>query len=44
MLLKGHIHIKDEGLLEELETLRYEYDHNQRRIFDEQREDEEARR
>lgn len=33
MMLQGHVHIKDEGLLEELETLRYEYDHNQRRIL-----------
>lgn len=33
MLLQGHIHIDDEALLEELATLRYEYDHNQRRIL-----------
>ena len=33
MMLKGHVCIKDEGLLSELETLRYEYDHNQRRIL-----------
>lgn len=33
MMLQGHIHITDEGLLQELETLRYEYDHNQRRIL-----------
>ena len=33
MILKGHICIKDDGLLEELATLRYEYDHNQRRTL-----------
>ena len=33
MFLKGHLHVTDEGLLEELGTLRYEYDHNQRRIL-----------
>jgi len=33
MLLQGHLHITDEALLEELGTLRYEYDHNQRRIL-----------
>lgn len=33
MILKGHICIKDELLLAELETLRYTFDHNQRRIL-----------
>ena len=33
LILKGHICIKDDGLLDELETLRYEYDHNQRKIL-----------
>ena len=33
MIGKGHIHINDEGLLEEIQTLRYEYDNNQRRIL-----------
>ena len=30
---KGYIHIEDTALLEELETLRYTFDHNQRRIL-----------
>lgn len=33
MILKGHICIKDDELLAELETLRYTFDHNQRRIL-----------
>lgn len=33
MLLKGHIHIDDDNLLEEIGTLRYEYDNHQRRIL-----------
>jgi len=33
MILKGNICIKDEELLAELETLRYTFDHNQRRIL-----------
>jgi phage terminase large subunit len=33
MILKGHICIKDDVLLNELETLRYTFDHNQRRIL-----------
>jgi predicted transcriptional regulator len=33
MILDEHICIPDEGLLNELETLRYEFDHNQRRIL-----------
>lgn len=33
MLLKGHICIKDDALIAELETLRYTYDNNQRRIL-----------
>ena len=33
MMLKSHICITDEGVLGELETLRYEYDHQQRRIL-----------
>lgn len=33
MLLKGHLHIADDALLAELETLRYTFDHNQRRIL-----------
>lgn len=33
MIGKGHIYITDEGLLEEIQTLRYEYDNNQRRIL-----------
>ena len=33
MISKGHICIKDNALIEELETLRYEFDHNQRRTL-----------
>ena len=33
LVLKGHIHIKDDGLIDELETLRYQFDHNQRRTL-----------
>ena len=33
MILKGHICIKDEALLAELETLKYSFDHQQRRIL-----------
>ena len=33
MILKGHIHITDDNILAELETLRYTFDHNQRRIL-----------
>jgi phage terminase large subunit len=33
LISQGQLCIKDEGLLDELETLRYEYDHNQRRIL-----------
>lgn len=33
MIGKGHIHITDEKLLEEIQTLRYEYDNNQRKIL-----------
>lgn len=33
MFLKGHLCIPDEGLLDELETLRYEYDSSQRRVL-----------
>jgi phage terminase large subunit len=33
LILKGHIHITDEALIAELETLKYTFDHNQRRIL-----------
>lgn len=33
LISKDYIHIKDDGLLDELETMRYEFDHNQRRIL-----------
>lgn len=33
MLLKGHIAINDDALIRELTTLRYTFDHNQRRIL-----------
>lgn len=33
LILKGHIRITDDELLAELETLRYTFDHNQRRIL-----------
>jgi len=33
MMMKGHICIKDTGLLAELETLKYKFDHNQRRVL-----------
>lgn len=33
LILKGHIRITNEELLAELETLRYTFDHNQRRIL-----------
>lgn len=33
MILKGHLHIADDAILNELETLRYCYDHNQRKIL-----------
>jgi len=33
MVTAGHIVIKDEALIQELSTLRYTFDHNQRRIL-----------
>lgn len=33
LVAKGHICIPDQGLLDELETLKYTFDHNQRRIL-----------
>ena len=33
MISAGHICVSDEGLLDELETLRYEFDHSQRKIL-----------
>lgn len=33
MMLKGHICIKDDEMLNELETLRYTFDHQQRRVL-----------
>jgi phage terminase large subunit len=33
MILKGYLHIMDDQLLNELETLKYTFDHNQRRIL-----------
>ena len=33
LILKGHIRITDDELLAELETMRYTFDHNQRRIL-----------
>ncbi|MAE81679.1 MAG: PBSX family phage terminase large subunit [Flammeovirgaceae bacterium] len=33
MILKGHLHITDDELIEEMLTLRYTFDHNQRRIL-----------
>lgn len=33
LILKGHLHIPHDEVLEELETLRYTFDHNQRRIL-----------
>jgi len=33
LISKGHICITDDGLIEELESLRYEFDHNQRKIL-----------
>jgi phage terminase large subunit len=33
MLIKGHICLKDNRIIEELQTIRYTFDHNQRRIL-----------
>lgn len=33
MLMKGHIHIKEDKLIDELMTIKYTFDHNQRRIL-----------
>jgi len=33
LILKGYLHITDDALLNELETLKYTFDHNQRRVL-----------
>jgi phage terminase large subunit len=33
LLMKGHIHIKEDKLINELMTIKYTFDHNQRRIL-----------
>jgi predicted TIM-barrel fold metal-dependent hydrolase len=33
MLMQGHIHIKEDKLIDELMTIKYTFDHNQRRIL-----------